>query len=50
MIKKLLWWLKQILPLTYVSKYANEDGKHELAVWKMWFGRCYHEQVFKLAD
>ena len=34
------WYLKQLFPLTYRSRYSNGEGKH-FAVWKMWFGKVY---------
>jgi hypothetical protein len=36
----MIWYLKQLLPLTYRSKYT-EDGKAYFTVWKMWFGKSY---------
>lgn len=40
-MKKLKWYLKQLLPLTYRSNYSV-DGKRQFAVWNMWLGRCYN--------
>ncbi len=37
---KILWRLKQMLPLTYVSEYT-EGGNRQVCVWKMWFGRSF---------
>ena len=42
------WYLKQLLPLTYVSRFA-QDGKCRLCVWRMWMGRCYGARYFDLA-
>ena len=39
-MNKLFWYVKQLLPLTYVSEYI-ENGKKKLTVWKMWFGKCF---------
>ncbi|MEK3890242.1 hypothetical protein [Bacillus sp. FSL K6-3431] len=39
-MEQIKWYLKQLLPLTYRTKY-EEDGKKHFVVWKMWFGRCY---------
>jgi hypothetical protein len=36
----MLWYLKQLFPLTYRTTYGS-DGKQHFVVWKMWFGRCY---------
>lgn len=38
---KALWYLKQLLPLTYRTTY-EQDGKPHFTVWKMWMGRCYN--------
>jgi len=35
-----IWYLKQLLPLTYRTKYRDDQGQH-FTVWKMWFGRCF---------
>ena len=40
MLDKVLWNLKQLLPLTYRTAY-EQNGKKHFAVWKMWLGRCY---------
>ena len=36
----MLWYLKQLFPLTYRTAY-KENGKKHFTVWKMWFGRCF---------
>lgn len=36
-----MWYLKQLLPLTYRSSYV-EGGKKHFSVWQMWFGKCYN--------
>lgn len=41
------WYIKQLLPFTYVSKY-RENGKQYVSVWKMWFGRCYRHRKFEI--
>ena len=41
------WYLKQILPLTYVSEYINNDKKF-VTIWKMWFGRCFNIRTFEI--
>jgi len=35
------WYLRQLLPLLYRTYYADGDGNVRLAVWRMWFGRCF---------
>lgn len=38
----MIWYIKQLLPLTYRTTYVDEDdGKKHFIVWKMWFGRSY---------
>lgn len=36
------WYLKQLLPLTYRSRYSTRDGAKHFCVWNMWFGRCFN--------
>lgn len=42
------WYLKQLLPLTYMSEYKQND-KRRLCIWKMWMGRCFSVRHFDLA-
>lgn len=37
----MIWYIKQLLPLTYRTTYGDELGKKHFVVWKMWFGRCF---------
>ena len=37
---RIVWWLRQLLPLAYVSRY-KAGGEQHFAAWKMWLGRCY---------
>ena len=48
-MKKLIWCVKQLLPLTYITDY-KEEGKHILTVWKMWLGRSFAIQNYELKD
>ena len=41
------WYLKQLLPLTYRSRYA-EGGKEIFCVWNMWFGRCFNVESYEV--
>lgn len=34
------WIVKQLLPLTYRSRYKTEK-ESRFCVWRMWFGRCF---------
>ena len=47
MLSKFIWCLKQLLPLTYVGKEINENGK-QLCVWRMWFGKPFHIKWYEL--
>lgn len=40
MLNKILWALKQLLPLKYHTTYGR-DGAQYVSVWRMWFGRCF---------
>jgi len=39
-MQRAIWYLKQLVPLTYRSRYSDARGKH-LCVWRMWMGRCF---------
>ena len=40
-MNKLIWYIKQLLPLTYRTTYT-ENGKKHYTVWNMWFGRNFN--------
>lgn len=42
--------MKQLLPLTYHSKYRVQNGAKELAIWTQWFGKPFNVKRFTLAD
>lgn len=46
---RLRWYVRQILPLRYESRY-REGGKPILCIWRMWLGRCFNVRSFVLAD
>lgn len=46
-MKKAIWYLKQLLPLTYRTKYGK-DGVKRFVVWRMWFGRCFAVDDFAI--
>lgn len=46
-MKKLLWYLKQLLPLIYYSVY-RVDGKKMFCIWRMWLGKSYHIEEFEI--
>lgn len=37
-MNKLKWYVRQLIPLTYRSRYRTDDGLFHFAVWRMWFG------------
>ena len=39
-MSRIHWYLKQLFSLMYVSTYGEEDRRY-VAVWRMWFGRCW---------
>lgn len=44
----MLWYLKQLLPLTYWTTYEqqstepNSKPEKHFTIWRMWFGRCFN--------
>lgn len=40
-IEKLIWSVKQLLPLKYETNYSNNEGKFN-CVWRMWFGKPFN--------
>lgn len=44
-MERIIWCLKQLLPLTYRSRcrVEVEPGvwQERFIVWRMWFGRCF---------
>lgn len=41
-MSKLIWRLKQLLPLTYWTTYQMDTGQPRFVIWRMWFGRCFN--------
>ena len=44
-IEKIKWFLRQLLPLTYRSRYTSNNEPH-FCVWKMWLGKCYQVEDY----
>lgn len=45
---RVLWWyLKQLLPLQYITEYRDADH-YWLCIWRMWFGRCFNVKYYEL--
>lgn len=49
-MNKLFYYIKQLLPLKYHSKYSLQNGEKYLALWTQWFGKPFDIQHFQLAD
>lgn len=43
----IIWYLKQLLPLTYRSRYKEGD-KNYFHVWNMWFGKCFNQDKVEI--
>ncbi len=50
MFDKLIWYLRQLLPLTYRTRYGDETGNQHFVVWNMWFGHQYNVEDVIVAD
>ena len=46
-MEKIKWGLKQLFPLTYRSHYSCGGDQH-FAVWKMWGGKVYDHENYKI--
>ncbi len=44
-MNKIIWRVKQLLPLTYRSRYSV-DGQPHFSVWNMWLGRVFNHEDF----
>lgn len=49
-MKRIIYYLKQLLPLTYYSKYRVQNGNKELAIWTQWFGKAFNIKRFALVN
>ena len=38
----MMWYLKQLFPLTYRTTFKDENGVTHYIVWNMFLGRCYN--------
>ena len=47
-MKKTKYYLKQLFPLTYWSKYKTPDGKTYVAIWSQWFGKVFNNCNFEV--
>jgi hypothetical protein len=37
----LLWYVSQLVPRTYRTRYWDADHQLHFCVWRQWLGRCY---------
>lgn len=47
---RLVWYLKQLLPLTYWTIWSDDEGGTYFHIWKMWFGRVYNDVSFLISE
>ena len=47
--ERVIWYMKQLLPLRYETIYGGTGGKRYLSIWRMWFGRCFNVRTWELA-
>ena len=49
-MKKIIWSLKQLLPLKYATVYRKDDEPSwRFVTWRMWLGRSFKVQEDVLA-
>ena len=44
------WYLKQLVPMTYITQYFNARHEKTCSVWKMWFGKVLWNYTFEVVD
>ena len=49
-MNKILFYIKQLLPLTYYTKYRVQTGERYLDIWTQWFCKPFNIKHFRLAD
>jgi hypothetical protein len=40
-VQRILYLLKQLLPLSYRTRYWDAGHELHFCVWRQWLGRCY---------
>ena len=43
------WAFRQLLPLTYRSRYRDASGEW-FVVWRMWLGRCFAVESVRVVE
>ena len=46
-MKAVIWYLRQLFPLTYRS-YFESEGKKTFCVWRMWFGKVFAMEEYEV--
>ena len=46
----MLWYFKQLFPLTYWTNYKTSTGTPQFAIWRMWFGKCFNVAHVPVAE
>lgn len=52
--ERVKWYIKQLLPLTYVTEYTTAgecdtcEERRIVTVWRMWFGRCFDVREWEI--
>lgn len=49
-ISKMIFLLKQLLPLKYCSKYKDAKGDLHITIWRQWFGKVLNSTTFKVCN
>lgn len=49
-MNKLTYYMRQLLPLKYHSKYSLPNGEKKLTICRQWFGMPFNIKHFRLAD
>lgn len=49
-MNKLIYYIKQLLPLKYHTKCRVQTGEQYLAIWTQWFGKPFNVEYFQLMD
>ena len=49
-MNKFLFYIKQLLPLTYYTKYRVQTGEQYLDIWTQWLCKPLNIKHFRIAD
>lgn len=45
---KMVWCIKQLLPLKYKTYYIQDSAVHYYTEWRMWFGKCFNIKKWEI--